>query len=111
MWAFQILTKANAKTNILTNDNESLIHYSVNGIGNSLQFLRTLKELGNDLNLKNKFNETALELAHKRNLDRIAKLLVELGAVETKPSVQPKPEAPKKEIVKKVEFDNFVEKD
>ena len=82
MWAFKMLIKNGARTDIVNNDQESLIHYAVNGIGNSLQFIRTLASKGVDLNLENKWGETALDVAKKKNLTRVANLLLELGAKE-----------------------------
>jgi hypothetical protein len=97
MWAFQVLIKNGAKFDIINNDKENLIHYAVSGIGNAQQFIRTLVSKGVDVNQENKFGETPLDIAKKKNLSRIADLLKELGAKEkaTTTSTSPQKIAPK----------------
>jgi uncharacterized protein len=84
MWAFQTLLKQNAQVNIVNNDGNSLLHYVVNGIGNSQEFIRKLHSAGIDINLKNKQGQTALDVAKSKNLPRVIDLLIELGANEEK---------------------------
>lgn len=101
MWAFQMLIKNGARTDIVNNDQESLIHYAVNGIGNSLQFIRTLASKGVDLNLENKWGETALDVAKKKNLTRVANLLLELGAKEKETAPKQSAQTTEKPVAQK----------